>query len=383
MRALAPRLVFLIPTLALGGAERVAVTLFPFLARSFRLSVVLLENRVSYRLPEGIAPLAFSNRLSGPAAHILRIPYHIAALARLVRRTQTPVVLSFMEQANIINILASFLTGHEAVIVQHNPPPFSHGPEGGILGRAILAATRRLYPKARHIITVSEGIKRILKDDFGHNPNRITAIPNPIDLARITAQAREQPSFPPPEDFILHVGRLNLKQKAQDVLVEAFAVLSQKYPDLKLIFIGDGPDRPPLEALIRRKHLADRVILAGLQSNVFAFMARARLFVLCSHFEGWSMALVEAMASRCPVAAVDGPSGPMEILGRSEFGVLISKLTSQALASAVDGLLRDEALRTHYQKQAYRRAQEFDLAKIGPRYVALIQSILGGGGTRP
>jgi glycosyltransferase involved in cell wall biosynthesis len=73
----------------------------------------------------------------------------------------------------------------------------------------------------------------------------------------------------------------------------------------------------------------------------------------------------------------------MEILGRSEFGVLISKLTSQALASAVDGLLRDEALRTHYQKQGYRRAQEFDLAKIGPRYVALIQSILGGGGTRP
>jgi glycosyltransferase involved in cell wall biosynthesis len=365
-------LLFLVPSLAGGGAERVASNLLPHLAREFDLTLALLENRVYYPVPQGIRLIAFSGKLRSRASHVLRIPLHLFQLMRLVKVNRYPIVLSFMEQANILNVLSSMATGHQAVITQHIPPRLQHSPDKGLVGFMILRASRWLYPRASHVVTVSEGIRRMLLEDYGLRPERATAIPNPIDLEKIVEQASHPPPFFPSVPFLLHVGRLNTKQKAQEVLLQAFSSLRPRYPNLQCVFIGEGPDRARIEERARALGLDNAVFLLGWQSNVAAFMARACLFVLCSRHEGWPMALVEAMACGCPVIATDCPTGPKEILGDSEYGILVSPDNPDELAQAIQRLLENSDLREFYKKQSLRRAQEYDSKHIASRYISLL-----------
>jgi len=280
-----------------------------------------------------------------------------------------------MEQANILNIVAAAVTGHHAVISQHTAR-HKQSVGRGLLGRLILAISRRLYPKASHALAVSRGIRKILLADYGLDPNLITVMPNPIDYEAIVEQAAASPAFPLPPKFLLHVGRMQLAHKAQDVLLAAFHVLYPRYPDLYLIMVGDGPDRKQIEDYIKSLGLGDAVMLAGWQSNVAAFMARAQALILSSRHEGWPMVLVEAMACGCPVVATDCLTGPREILGDNEYGILVPVDNPEALNHTIQRLLESKPLRAHYQKQARQRARDFDLEYIGTKYTSLLKEIM-------
>jgi N-acetylgalactosamine-N,N'-diacetylbacillosaminyl-diphospho-undecaprenol 4-alpha-N-acetylgalactosaminyltransferase len=368
------QLIFLIPSLAGGGAERVASTLLPYLARHFDLTLALLEDRRSYPVPTDIRVAAFSRSLNSQAAHVTRIPYHILALTRLIRRHSARIVLSFIEQANIINIMASYITGQQAVISQRTNPRQQY--EGkGLLGKIISQTSGRLYPKAARIIAVSNGIKEIIVSDYKLDVRRIKVIPNPVDIASMGKMSKKEPSIALPGDYLLHVGRLNVKTKAHDILLNAFKKLHSFHPDLKLILVGDGPDKKQIEVMVKNLDLDKSVILAGWRENVYAFMARAKALVLCSRYEGWPNVLVEAMACGCPVIATDCQTGPREILDDSKYGLLVPVDDPEALAHSVEKLLADESRRAYFQEQARKRAHDFDLEQIGPKYVNILQSI--------
>ncbi|PXF55050.1 MAG: hypothetical protein C4B58_15320 [Deltaproteobacteria bacterium] len=368
------QLIFLIPSLAGGGAERVASTLLPYLARHFDLTLALLEDRRSYPIPTDVPVVAFSRQLNSHTAHVIRIPCHILALASLVRKKQAKMVLSLMEQANIINLLASYITDHRVVISQHINPRKQY--EGkGLLGKVISQTSGRLYPRAARIIAVSNGIKEIIVSDYRLDARRIAVIPNPVDVASVGKMSKKEPSTALPGDYLLHVGRLNVNHKAHDILLNAFKKLHFFHPDLKLILVGNGPDKEQIKAMIKDMDLSDSVILAGWQDDVYPFMARAKALVLCSRYEGRPHVLVEAMACGCPVVATDCQTGPREILGDSKYGLLVSVDDPEALALSVKMLLTDKPRRAYFQEQARRRAQDFDLEQIGPKYVRLLQSI--------
>ena len=368
------RLIFLIPSLAGGGAERVVSTLLPYLARHFDLTLALLEDRQSYPVPTEVTLAAFSGPLNSHTAHVIRIPYHILALAWLIRRHRARVVLSFMEQANIINILASYITDHQAVVSQRTSPRQQY--EGkGLLGKVISQASARLYPKAARIVAVSKGIKDIITSDYRLDVRQIRVIPNPVDTASIAEMSKEKPSISLPDDYLLHVGRLSVKAKAHDILLNAFKELHSLHPDLKLILVGEGPDRRQIRTMIKELDIGESVILAGWQDNVYPFMARAKALVLCSRYEGWPNVLVEAMVCGCPVVATDCPTGPHEILGDNEYGLLVPVNDPEALAHSIDTILTDETKRAYFRAQGRLRAQEFDLERIGSKYVRLLQGI--------
>lgn len=368
------KLIFLIPSLAGGGAERVVSTLLPFLARHFDLTLVLLENRRSYPVPAEMPVVTLSRPLNSHTAHVTRIPYHVLALASLVRKKRTEIVMSFIEQANIINILASNITGHQTVISQRTNPRQQF--EGkGLLGKVISQTSARLYPKAVRIIAVSNRIKEIIVSDYKLDVRRIAVIPNPVDMASVAELSKKEPFTALPRDYLIHVGRLNVKTKAHDILLNAFKKLHTFHPDLKLILVGDGPDKRQIQAMINDLDLAELVILAGWQDNVYPLMARAKALVLCSRYEGWPNVLVEAMACGCPVVATDCQTGPREIMGDHKYGLLVPVDDPEALVHSMQMLLTDESCRAYFQEQARKRAQDFDLEQIGPKYVRLLQSM--------
>lgn len=372
-------LIFVLPSLAGGGAERVASLLLPHLAREFDLRLVLLEDRRRYPLPPEIPSAAFSGPLKGPASHLARAPVHLLRLWGEIRRHRVRVILSFLPQANLLNVLAGCFTGHKAVLSERIHPG-RHFEGKGFLGWTLFHACRRIYPSAAQAVAVSPGIRDVLVQTYGMPPERVVVIPNPVDMDLLRRQAAVPPPPGTPAEYILHIGRLRMAQKGQDVALRAFYRLSRRWPRLHMLFVGEGPDRGALLALRDSLDLRDRVAVLPWQENVASLMARARIFVLSSLYEGWPNVMVEAMACGCAVVATDCETGPRDILGDSHSGLLAPPGDPEALASALQRLLADEALARAFRRSGLRRAEDFEASRIAARYAALLKAVLVGGG---
>jgi glycosyltransferase involved in cell wall biosynthesis len=166
---------------------------------------------------------------------------------------------------------------------------------------------------------------------------------NPVITPALLARARQAPDHPwfgpgqPP--VILGVGRLT-PPKDFPTLIRAFAEV-RRCRLARLIILGEGEDRPALEALINELRLSADVALPGFRNNAMAYMAGSELFVLSSAWEGLPTVLIEALAAGTKVVSTDCPSGPREILQNGRLGALVPVGDARALARAmIDALDR-------------------------------------------
>ncbi|MEZ5904902.1 MAG: glycosyltransferase [Geminicoccaceae bacterium] len=137
--------------------------------------------------------------------------------------------------------------------------------------------------------------------------------------------------------FIVAAGRLTPSKDFPNLL-EAMALLRRRR-DLALVILGEGPERPALDALVQKLGLTADVWLAGFQANPYRFFSRAAVFVLPSRREGLPTVLIEAMACGCPIVSTDSPHGPREILADGRFGHLVPMGEPPALADAIGRML--------------------------------------------
>ena len=214
--------------------------------------------------------------------------------------------------------------------------------------RALLPGLmRRAYEQADAVVAVSDGVA----DDLARLTvlvERIRTIHNPVVGPELEALSREPVGHPwlapgePP--VVLSVARLT-DQKDLPILVAAFARLRAQRP-ARLLILGDRPTPErtaarigELQMLAYRLGVVADVELPGFVANPYAYMARARLFVLSSRYEGFANVLVEAMACGCPVVSTDCPSGPAEILDGGRYGPSVPVGDDVALAAAMERAL--------------------------------------------
>jgi glycosyltransferase involved in cell wall biosynthesis len=225
----------------------------------------------------------------------------------------------------------------------------------------------RWYPQANGIIAVSNGIARELREVLGAPEERIRVIYNPIDLDRIASLAAEpvdDPWFRPGEPpVVLAAGRL-IPQKDYPTLLHAFSRL-RRNEQARLVILGEGKERPRLEAMSRDLNLAADIRLPGFQANPYAYMARAAVFVLSSVSEGLPTVVIEALACGRPVVSTDCPYGPAEILGNGEYGRLVPIGNPDALARAIQSTLTAK-IDPH---NGTKRAKDFELGAVAQEYL--------------
>ena len=137
-----------------------------------------------------------------------------------------------------------------------------------------------------------------------------------------------------PDNFFLSVGRLT-KQKNYFYLLDEFKALCRKYPDQKLLIIGDGELRTKIEKSIKQLDLSNNVFLIGHKSNVYYFMKRASAFILSSLWEEVGFVIVEAAASNLSIISSDCKNGPKEFLSHGEGGFLFDSNKKQALYNSL------------------------------------------------
>jgi glycosyltransferase involved in cell wall biosynthesis len=199
---------------------------------------------------------------------------------------------------------------------------------------------------------------------------RITVIFNPSVVGTEVAEKARAPLDHPwfelgQPPVLVAVGRLQ-EQKDYPTMIRAFAQVRQARP-VRLLILGEGKERPVLEAQIEELGLQEDVSLPGFVTNPYAYLARASLFVLSSRWEGLPTVLIEALCCSTPVVSTDCPSGPREILQGGKYGRLVPVGDAEALARAITAALDEQ--RTSPPPESW---QPYDLNNIVDQYVNLL-----------
>lgn len=362
-----PHIAVMLPKLSEGGISRTRTTLVRGLHAyaSVRVSF-LLEHRTGRML--GVLP----DRIAVDELGCSQIRQVVPALAQYLKKARPDVLLVSKETHAFAAMIAKLIARSPVRIFPTLHGNFSMRMERNrtSLERLWLpAAVRLAYGRAAGIVAVSEGTA----DDFaratGIDRRKVTVIRNPIDVDDVRMQAQERLDHPwlgGDAPSIVAAGRLS-EQKDYPTLLRALAKARKTVP-LRLIVLGEGPDRAMLEALIADLGLQDAVALRGFVPNPFPWMARADLLVLSSRWEGLPGVLIQAMCLGTPVVSTDCPDGPREVLKGGAMGPLVPVGDAEALAAAILSRLaapRDaDALR--------RRAEDYATPRVVDEYLQLL-----------
>jgi glycosyltransferase involved in cell wall biosynthesis len=333
----ANKLAIFMPFLNGGGAERAMLNLAHGFAESgYAVDLVLAQAKGPY-----LGDVHEAIRLVDLKAS--RVLTSLPALVRYLRLEQPTALLSSLDYANVVALWARRLAGTPGRVAVNEQNTISRSARNSARWRQRMVPylVKLFYPWADYIIGNSQGVADDLVKLTGLPPKRIQILYNPVVTPKSREKARALLNHPWFEagqpQVVLAVGRLT-KQKDFPTLIRAFSQVRQSRP-ARLIILGEGPDRPALEALVNQLGLGADVALPGFVENPYAYMSRASVFVLCSRWEGLPTVLIEALYCGAPVIATDCPSGPREILRDGQYGRLVPVGNAEALAGAIEATL--------------------------------------------
>lgn len=361
-----PLAIFL-PTLGGGGAERVMVTLANTLAEtSYAVDLVLAQAIGPYLSDVGSTVNLVDLRAGSTIKSLI-------PLARYLRNRRPIALLSTLDRANVVAILAKFMSRAETrVVIRLANVLTTSIARTPSKNRVLLAPlVRHLYRHADKVVAVSRGVATDAIAYARLTPSQVVTINNPVVTDHVQRIAREPINDPwltigaPP--VVLGVGRLTT-QKDFSTLIRAFAEV-RKQEDARLIILGEGEERARLQSLISELKLEPYVRLPGFVSNPYVYMARSAVFVLSSQWEGFPNVLLEALAAGVPVVATDCLAGPADILEDGRYGKLVPVGDVSAMADAILETLREKTIS---RSVLQARAGEFSPAEIVQRYLEVL-----------
>ena len=366
---------FVLPSLAGGGAERVAVEVLNALdSTAWDRSMYLFRR-------EGPFLSALDSDIqvaSGAAASRLR---RWRELRRFIAATQPDVVMVFLSYFTALSAVRMAGTRAKVVFNQGTPVTAFLGDADyrwrrPMRRRLFAAAARFGYAAADLVIATSRGVAADLTAAFGLDPSRIRVIPNPVDLDVIRASAAEaldtseQAGLDSP--VIVAAGRL-ADVKNYPLLIDALALLRARVP-ARLFVLGDGDRLEELRQLAARRGVGDAITWSGFQRNPWKYIARADVFALTSRYEGFGNVLAEAMACGVPVVATRS-AGTEDVVHDGVNGLLVPH-SAERVAVALARLLLDRGERDRMAASARQSANRFARPAIARAYQAAFAETL-------
>ena len=359
------KVMFVIPSLVGGGAERLTVLLLEHIDRErFQPSLVLFEDHCNYCVPEDV-PITCLNK-----KRCYDLPRLICRLARIYEKDKPDVVLGFMNYANLIAVLARKISSAKPhmLLSEVNYASINLRQRPGF--RPVMWAIPRLYPQSDGVICISNGVANDLVANFGVPREKIKVIYGMVDIDRILALAEEDvdhPWFAPKERPVIAILARLVARKGHPYLLKAFARVTAKCPS-RLVILGEGEERGALEELAKHLGVEKDVAFLGFQENPFKYIVQSDIFVLSSLWAGFELVIIEAMACGVPVVSTRCPSGPEEIITYGVNGLLVPVANEGALAEAMLQLLIDKDFATELAQAGRKRAQDFAVQKITRQY---------------
>lgn len=363
------RVLWVVKGLGPGGAERLLVSM----AEAVRRPGIEIE--VAFVLPHkqhlrpALEELGVRTHLVGRGPRDLRWPWR---LAQVVRGGDVDVVHVHSPLPGGVARLAAATAGRRRprlVSTEHNQWG-SHA----VLTRALNAATWSLDDVH---LAVSTEVADSVRPRRRRARVEVVVHGVPLDAVRAAAAHREatraELGLSPDDVAVLNVGNLR-HQKAHDVLIAAARLVCAGHPAARFLVVGQGP----LEAEVARWHaesgLGDRFRLLGYRDDVPRLLGAADVFCLPSRYEGYPVAVMEALAAGLPVVG-SRVSGLVDAVSDGVEGRLVPPGDVDALAAALGELVDDADVRRTMAAAAGRRAGDYDIRRAAERHLELYRAL--------
>ena len=252
-----------------------------------------------------------------------------------------------------------------------------HGTDITLVGRDItyLPVVTFSINQSDGVTAVSESLRRETYEHFNID-KEIEVIPNFVDFDRFKRANKDhfkKAIAPEGEKLLIHTSNFRKVKRVEDV-VKMFSIVNKEVPS-KLLLVGDGPERQPIEQFCRQIDMCEDIRFLGKQEAVEELLAIADLFVLPSESESFGLAALEAMACHVPVISSNAGGIP-EINIEGETGFLSNVGDVEDMAQKALILLKDEELLKRFKDNAFAQAQKFDVKNIMPQYEAYYELII-------
>lgn len=384
----------LIPTLAYGGAERVAAEVSKYFSKNGHNIYIFTEARRSekYDFAGQIIRLKNSDGCYSDFTNWYGTMHGLLKRASEMRRLKLQykidVSISFMELYNMVNILSRT---SDKVIVRVCTVLSVRSSISKLCNVKLI---KYMYSRADCVVAISNYIMRDLVKTYGINGKKIRVIPNSVETS---AEQATNDKWIYGEDVVICLARL-CSAKQQRLLVEIFSLIEKERPSVKLLLVGNDKEEyaASVKEAVRKLGLDDNVVFTGHISNTKYYLEHSKLFVLFSKVEGFGNSTIEALSVGLPVICMDSPGASREILAPhtrtkglnqveyAEYGILVPfidentdigayKKRKELICEAIVNVMDDKVLQTNYSNRGKYRASMFSIERVGKMWNKILE----------
>lgn len=351
------KLLFILPSLEGGGAERIVCNLMSVLDKNiFNVNLFLFTNKgVYWDLLSNDINIFFGSRDEKYSKCLV-----VKNLYRVSK--DMDIIIGSMElMPTYFSVLVGKLLRKKIIGWVHINIDSILNDKNKIirfLHRNILL--KFFYNRLDRIIAVSNGAKEnISKYLNDKNRNKVECIYNPIKIDKIKEKSKEELEEKIKKPFIIGIGRLE-RQKNFILLIKAYRILLDRGIKHNLIILGQGSQKEYLINEVKKLNMEEKVEFLGFKENPYKYLNQADIFVQSSIYEGLPTVLIEALVLNVPVVATNCPDGANEILDNGKYGLLVKMNDEKALADAIEKILNDRDLQRKYKIKSKDGISRFD-----------------------
>ncbi|EFB3655844.1 TPA: glycosyltransferase family 4 protein [Escherichia coli] len=312
------------------------------------------SNEDFFNVPENISRIdlgiTYSDSVKGIGYARYNVFKHMFRLRKLLTNISPDYIVSAWSSTNIFVLLATIFSGFKVVITEHIH--FDAPPDFWKILRAIV------YRNCHKLVVLTQRDK----DKFLSivDDNKVEVISNPLTIKN---DGKTKPKIYNENINFLSIGRFT-EQKGFDLLINAFVLVVEKLPNAHLTLVGDGELLSDMQLLANKLGVGNNIKFVGRSSNVAKYYSSHDIYVMSSRFEGFGLVLTEAMSFGLPVISFDCPTGPREILGNSEYGILVPEGDYHNLAKSMVKLASDSDLFYFYSNKSVCRYKDYSIGSI-------------------
>ncbi|RLA74316.1 MAG: glycosyltransferase family 4 protein [Epsilonproteobacteria bacterium] len=355
------KILFIISSLGLGGAERVLSTLANHLSLNHEVLILKLDNEEPfYKISNDVTIESLDLEKSNNS--ILKKIVHnftlLSSIRKSIKKYDSDIIISFMDRTNINTLLATRFLGKKLIISERTN---------------FDAQKNKILRKLRNITyPYTDGMVVLSQYDYNkyYNVKNKKIIFNPLFVnADIDSMITK-------EKVIISVGRI-IESKAFDILLNALVKIDSKLlQDWKVYIIGDGRERQKLESMVVDFDLVNTVEFLGVKKNVVNYYKKASIFISTSRSEGFPNTLSEALSLGCASIATDCISGPSELIKNEDNGFLVEVDNIDQIKDKLELLMKDKTLRDTFSRRSIEMSKKYKIDNIVKEWEEYINEII-------
>ena len=360
------RILFIIPSLTGGGAERVVTNLANSMCDKNEVNIYTIVSTKSFYSINKKVKVISNNVIINKKNKITKLLSRCTNFLRVLKNLKNTIgkykpdcIISFLPEADILSFLACRKNMNVSVVYSERNDPTRRP----LYLRLLL---KKIYGTSDLFICQS---KKVFEYYNNISSDKKIIIPNPISNNLPDTICVEK------NHNIVAIGRF-YNQKNFELLIRSYVLAINNLPnDCNLVIYGDGPLRDKYQRIILENNLQNRIILPGIEKNIFEKINGSALFVLSSDYEGFPNSLVEAMAIGLPVISTNFYTGVAKDIIDSKNGIVVPVGDKKKLCDSIVYLMNNDKKRFEMRKNNYKIRKNYDIKKISEIWIKEITNL--------